>query len=632
MQSFDGPWSKDLESFKKSVQSTPDQYKSSITSASKTTLDIICDPGSLHVWETDSDIDDLFQLTSVIAKLCDLGLRKEKGAKAQDGRMLILVEEKHNRKNFVRICQLVEYLIGEDGEKHLEGTVVAFRKIVIVRGWDNAIQDGQQEAMDKAIKRVNTSIERIFKMRNCVGDKKKIVWHHGPVLYFLLTWITKTSSTLRSALAGITITGALDLTTSIAPSTAGRANTLSTLERLETYAKRLDIPAVFLDATSQYITNNYLGTYMYFYAYYIHTLLPATLSHPHLYKAQDELVTFAFRLRAASEGRYGSAIVKQVQKHLDASQAKHWARSCISKDSYTKEKCRAAGREEIIHHAVHLADNPFARFNFTPSHSPQATSLHAFARLSIGPTSPTPSSHSLAIPVTLCYRTRQLRPTHPSPISILVPRPSQTHDKVTARIQGLMLAVLECVRQEHGNPVLGEREKHMWRAVGKACAWALDGSKGKCPEGVADKTKFVREKLTKGTWGSALFPVKEGDIVGAAGTGTVGTGTVAEPTRTFGFGLNTHHRHQTMGPYPHNLPAQHPHHSHPGFAQHSLPGFIHGHPGRSNAAIAATAPHHPAAAHAQPYPYSPADPLSSAQHHLPHPRNAGPAQTMCTAW
>jgi hypothetical protein len=39
MTAFNGPWSKDLDPFKKSVQSMPEQYKSSFASASKTALE-----------------------------------------------------------------------------------------------------------------------------------------------------------------------------------------------------------------------------------------------------------------------------------------------------------------------------------------------------------------------------------------------------------------------------------------------------------------------------------------------------------------------------------------------------------------------------------------------------------------
>jgi hypothetical protein len=535
MTSFNGPWSSDLDALKKSVLSMPEQYKSSFAAASKTALEKVCDPGVLHIWESDSDIDSLLQLTSVIAKLCDLGVRKNKGANENDGSMLIIAEESRSQNNFGRICQLVEYLTGADGKKHLEGTVAVFSKIVVVRGWNNSILSGQQEALEKTVKRVNTAIEQVLKM----GGLKKMVWHHGAVLHFLLQWINMTTSPLRSTLSAITVTGSLNLADGIAPSVAGRANKLPDLERLEQYAKKLDIPVVFLDAPSQLLNFEYLGTYVYYYAYYINTFLPASLSRPHLHKAQDELVTFAFRLRAASEGRYGSDAVKMVQKHLDASKAKHWAKMCVSKDNYEKSKCRAAGKDEAIHHAVQLADSPFALL----AHGAGAP---AFSRLSVGPASASAHDYYTAAPVNIAFAKLQIRPTSPATFHILIPQSSQDLEKVTNRVQGLMMAVLERVRQEKGNPVLGDTEKGMWDAVIQACKWAIEGcDESKMPKGVAKKVGFVKGKLKEGTWGFALNPPKDGGKT--ATNNATAVSAMSEPNRTYGFGQNTQ---QTRGSLP----------------------------------------------------------------------------------
>jgi hypothetical protein len=535
MTSLNGPWSNDLDALKKSVQSMPEQYKSSFAAASKTALEKVCDPGVLHIWESDSDIDSLLQLTSVVAKLCDLGVRKNKGANENDGSMLVIAEESRSRNNFGRICQLVEYLTGADCKKHLEGTVAVFSKIVVVRGWNNSILSGQQEALEKTVKRVNTAIEQVLKM----GGLKKMVWHHGAVLHFLLQWINMTTSPLRSTLSTITVTGSLNLADGIAPSISGRANKLPDLERLEQYAKKLDIPVVFLDAPSQLLNFEYLGTYVYYYAYYINTFLPASLSRPHLHKAQDELVTFAFRLRAASEGRYGSDAVKMVQKHLDASKAKHWAKMCVSKDNYEKSKCRAAGKDEAIHHAVQLADSPFALL----AHGAGAP---AFSRLSVGPASASAQDYYTAAPVNIAFAKSQIRPTSPATFHILIPQSSQDLEKVTNRVQGLMMAVLERVRQEKGNPVLGDTEKGMWNAVIQACEWAIEGcDESKMPKGVAKKVGFVKGKLKEGTWGFALNPPKDGGKT--ATNNATAVSATPEPNRTYGFGQNTQ---QTRGSLP----------------------------------------------------------------------------------
>ncbi|KAF1844718.1 uncharacterized protein K460DRAFT_310573, partial [Cucurbitaria berberidis CBS 394.84] len=525
MASFNGPWSKDLGSFNKSVQSMPEQYKSSFASASKTTVEKICDPGVLHVWESDADIDNLLQLTSVIAKLSDLGVRKNKDIKAtaEEGSMLIIAEEKSGIDNYRRICELAAYLTEKEGRKHLEGTVCSFGRVVVVKGWNNNIcptGTGNKEASEKVVKRINVAIERVFMMGGFEGSKRRVVWHHGPVLQFLLHWINTTTSTLRSVISAITITGSLDLTNGVTPSTAGRANSLPDLERMESYAKKLNIPIIFLDSSSQMITFEYLGTYMYFYGYYINTFLPPSLARPHLGKAQDELVTFAFQLRGASENKYGSDVVRMVQKNLDAGKAKHWARICVNKESYEKSKCRAAGQDKAIHHTVQLADSPFALLR-------HGNGVPAFARLAVGPASPAASDYHVAAPVQINFKQGQLRPSNPAAFYTLIPTTSQNLEKVTNRIQGLMMAVLERVRQEKGNPQLGEYEKGMWKAVVKACSWAIDGCEGKMPKGVGDKVKFVKEKLKEGTWGYTLgAPNDKANGAIANGTAATTTGVV----------------------------------------------------------------------------------------------------------
>jgi len=502
MTSFNGPWSEDLDAFKKSVQSMPDQYKTSFASASKDTLERLCDPDVLHVWETDSDIDHLLQLTSVIAKLCNLGTRKEKGANAKDGSMLIIAEEKSGRNNFARICQLVEYLTEANGKKHLEGTVAAFGTIVVVKGWNNGVRSEGRDA-EQIVKRINTSIERVFKMGSFTSGKKKIVWHHGPVVHSLLHFINTTTFQIRNSFHAITITGFLDLTTSIKPSPQGKANKPTDIATLESYAKKLDVPVVFLDPASQLITFTYLATYMYYFAYYINAFLPSSLSRTHLHKAQDELVTFTFQLLGASKARYGDKIVAIVKDKLDPRTAKTWARKCVDPASYTKEKCRAAGKEHAIHHAVQLADGPFALLN-------PGRGLSAFARLSVGPAATDSKTYHIAAPVTLSFPSSRLRPSSPTHTYILLPASSQSLEKVTNRIQGLMMAVLERVRQEKGNPDLGVRQKDMWLAVTRSCGYAIGNAGGKMPGDVEAKVKFVKEKLGKGTWGYA---------VGASGKG-----------------------------------------------------------------------------------------------------------------
>jgi len=500
-------------------------------------------------------MDALLQLSSVIASLCDLGTRTHQGTNDSDGVMVILAEEKQGLHNFQRICKLVGYLTCAVGKRHLEGTVAVFGKIAVVRGWDNSVVQGQAEALAKTVKRVDTAVERVLQMGGFGSDqggrgkekKRRVVWHQGPVIWFLLEWIKSTTPELRAALSAVTVVDALNLDGSIKPSVLGRANTLPHLERLEQYAKRLDIPVVFLDTGSQDISFEYLGTYMYFFAYYVNTFLPASLLRPHLHRAQDELVTFAFRLRAASEGTYGSEAVKMVQRHLDAGTAKQWANMCVNKESYEKSKCRAAGKDEAIHHAVQLADSPFALLS-------HRVGVPAFARLAVGPASASAEDYYSAVPVNIAFSKAQIRPSCPATFHILIPQHTQDLEKVTSRVQGLMMAVLERVRQEKGNPVLGDAEKGMWKAVVKACEWAIDGSEGKMPGEVAKKVKFVKQKLREGTWGYALDP-RPGDAkttTATTATTPMATAPMPEPNRTYGFGTGSQ---QTVGAHVASLPG-----------------------------------------------------------------------------
>ncbi|KAH4178171.1 hypothetical protein HBH43_041360 [Parastagonospora nodorum] len=569
MTSFTGPWTDDVDALKKAVQSMPDQYKSSFSSASNEVLEKVCDPEVLHVWETDSDIDNMLQLTSVIAKLCNLGTRKEKGANASDGAMVIIAEEKSGRNNFARICQLVEHLTCANGKKHLDGTVAAFGTIVVVIGWNNSIRsDNTGKEVDSTVKRINIAIERVFKMSS---TKKELIWHHGPVVHFLLTWINKTSSTLRSALSAISITGSLNLTDSVKPSPAGRANTLPDLTCLETYARKLDIPILFLDPASQLLNFPHLASYMYYFAYYINTFLPSSLSRPHLHKAQDSLVTFAFQILGASKAKYGETVVKAVKAHLDPGAAKKWARQCVDARNYEKSKCRAAGAEQGIHRAVQIADSPFSLF-----FSSSCPSLPAFSRLAVGPAALGSIEFHTAAPVNIDFSQSRMRPANPATCYILLPAHAQDKDKVTHRTQGLMMAVLERVRQEKGNPDLASGEAEMWAAVRKACEWAFNEAKSGMPKGVGEKVKFVREKLGKGTWGCVMNGSQGGDSSGGDGKGISEAARAnRDAVRAYGaggsqfgqvHGFGGQPQQQQMGFGQHGFRGQPQH-----FAQHQTP-------------------------------------------------------------
>lgn len=494
----------------------------------------------MHVWETDSDIDSMLQLISVLAKLCDLGVREFKDAvKGMKGGMTIIAEEDRGRNHFERLYELVDHLTGETGSKHLGGTACSYANasIVVVRGWNSQASSSSSTNYDLewVVKRVSTALQHAL-----TGSKThKIIWHHGAFVSPLLSFINTTKPSLRNALVGISVTDSLHLGTSVKPSAAGRSNTLSNLDRLHSYAKKLSIPVLFLDSRTQGITSPYLATYMYFFAYYVHTFLPSSLIQAHLHAAQDELVTFAFRLRGASEKRYGADVVAIVKKHLDP-RSKAWARRCIDPHSYEKQKCHAAGKDTEIHHAVQLADSPFALSK--AMYGAGSDSIASFARLAVGPASPAAAAKEvfIAAPVDISFRTSRLRAHYPSNFFVLLPKPEVTEENITNRIQGLMMGVLERVRQEHGNPTFNSNEKQMWKDVVKASSWALKGCEGKMPDKIAKKVKFVQDKLTKGTWGYVVGApgdetkaVPVDDVSGAASANTAahaafgGTGTGA---------------------------------------------------------------------------------------------------------
>lgn len=393
--------------------------------------------------------------------------------------------------------------MNSDGKKHINNTVCAFDAIVVVRGIDYTSSSDNKVA----VKRINTAIERVFKMQR--PSVKQLVWHHGPILSLLLAWIDNTTSDLRSVLTAISITAALDLTDGVKPSPLGKANKQADLQTLEDYAKRLDIPVVFVDPASQLITYEYLATYMYYWAYYIHVFLPSSALRPHLYAALDALVTFCFRLRGASDTTYGASAVRMVQEHLSASTARHWASTCIEPSSYTKDHCRATATDAQIHHAVQLADSPFALLSPTPGYP-----LPAFSRLPLCPSdkpAETTGEFYIAAPVSFTLTKCTFRASSASPFHILLPREGRDVDKVTAWIQGSMMGVLERLRQnKNEDPVrINKQETELYGEVAKACVWALDGCRGKMPEGVEEKVKYVREKLRRGTFCYVSGMVKE---------------------------------------------------------------------------------------------------------------------------
>jgi len=270
---------------------------------------------------------------------------------------------------------------------------------------------------------------------------------------------------------------------------------------------------------------------MYFYGYYINTLLPPSLTRVHLHKAQDTLTTFSFRLWGACNSKYGPDVVKAVTSHLSRETAGKWVNTCVRPGTYTREACRAAAQDEAIHHAVQIADSPFERF----TQSQTGGYIPAFSRLLVGPSSPTPTSasttahHSTAAPFQISLETPRIgrfRACSGTPFRLLTPASpplspntvAQALETITARTQGTMMGVLERVRQEKGMPDLHSEDREMWKEVVRACSAALGGCKGRLPKGVEEKVAFVEAKLRGGTWGYALGArEQQGQVIGGMG-------------------------------------------------------------------------------------------------------------------
>ncbi|KAF2263660.1 hypothetical protein CC78DRAFT_267912 [Lojkania enalia] len=511
---FHGPWSKDLEAFKQSITNMPSQYKEPFDAIARESSTTICDMAALHVWESDSDIDALLHLTHVIVKIRSIStyIPQETGkGKLIPLGMVIIAELKQGRDNFRRLCEQVKHLTNSEGTRHLHGTVYAFGSIAVVKGVNNALTpdvNGRYNAatrseMDAAVKRINVTIDRIFKeSASGIGPgNNKLIWHHGPVIHFLLHWINNTTSTLRSYIGSITVTSALDFTQGFQPSILGTQNKMKDLERLETYCKRLAISAVFLDPKSQFVVHDCIATYIYYFSWYIHTLVPQSLLREHFHTAQDALVTFAFRLRGASERKYTDDVVRMVKKHLDKYTAKPWAKFCISPSNYTKQHCRNAATDLQIHNAVQLAADPFAFLAGDERIAGGASTMFpALARLFVGPCAGALANEYVSAPFGIDAQTFLIRASSDSPFRVYIPAPEQTVDLVTERVRGTFMAVIQCLRMQLGDPILRTEERMMWQEVKKACGWAIDGCEFGLPGGVIEKVRFVEGKFVGGMW------------------------------------------------------------------------------------------------------------------------------------
>ncbi|KAF2274251.1 uncharacterized protein EI97DRAFT_435348 [Westerdykella ornata] len=599
--SFSGPWARGLDDFIKSLGQMPAQHHAAFSDISDTSRAIICNKSYLHIWETDSDIDSLLQLTQVIVKIRNMSTYVPQPTgppKSVPAGMLILVEHVPSRDNFGRVCELVKHLTEQEGRAHLNGGVMSFGGIKVVRGVDNSqtpsLQQssshtyGSQEAETnarKAVERINKAITRILDSGAYSTDTKKLIWHHGPALHFLNFWINNTSHDLRSKLAGITVHSVLQvsassITLSGCPSqnmsngkNHGVHNQKQDLLRLQNYCTKLDIPAVLLDIRSQRIVHPHLATYMYFYPYYIHTFLPASLLTPHYHLALDHLATYSFRLHnAAVTRKFGSNtakdVVRDVQQRLPASKARAWAKRCIQETSYAdKKQCQDMARDDEIYTAVQLADAPYK--TFSPSnHTTGATGLKAFSRLTMGPAADGIAGHYACVPMVLevdeTGEKVRMKSGYPGPFRLYLPTPSSPSssassssdeeiERVTERIRGVMVAVLELVRQGKGTagtPTLSKEDGEVWREVAKTCCWALEECKGKLPRGVEEKIAFVIKALKGGMWTWCLGLAEGGQAQagGMSGMGRYpGRGAGGDMTGQMGYGQSNGWAGNTSG-------------------------------------------------------------------------------------
>ncbi|KAF2744487.1 hypothetical protein M011DRAFT_488830 [Sporormia fimetaria CBS 119925] len=546
---FTGPWATSLDQFQKSLASMPPQYQEAFATLSTSTRATMCDKTVLHVWETDSDLANLLQLAQVIVKVRSLTtyIPQASGngaAQSVPAGMIILTHNGPGRDNFGRVCELVQHIMETKGRSHLNGGVRSFGGIKVVRGVNNTHtpdpktgnytdRETETEAR-KAVERVNKAITRVFE--SGAYPIRKLIWHQGPVIHFLSFWINNTTQSLRSSVAGISVCGILDFspTNSSASSTTppihlppipstvknGTYNQTPDLHRLHTYARKLSIPVLLLSASALHITHQNLATYMYFYSYYIHTLLPRSVLSAHKNLAYDALISYSYRLYSAvlqtqkPTSFTPKAIPAAIKRHLTPTHASPWTRACLRPETYAdKQVNQNTIRDNQIFTALQLADAPLLPFKFGPE---------AFARLMTGPAAEGMVEHYAAVPIDLSPSSStegnedwKMRVSNSGPFHVYLPtstgaQPDCTHaqsevEKATARIQGMMIGVLQLVRQgKKGTPDIAPEDRAVWEEVSQACAWALGECKGKLPKGVEEKVVYVVKALKGGTWAWCL--------------------------------------------------------------------------------------------------------------------------------
>ncbi|ORY03586.1 hypothetical protein BCR34DRAFT_634977 [Clohesyomyces aquaticus] len=533
MENFNSPWSKTLEGLRTTIESVPSAHTAAFEKLSAETLNAINNPAYLHVWEVDGDVDSLLHLEYVIVMLRALTTyvpQKDEPAKYVPAGMVIIVSESEisGRDTFSRVCDTVKHIMQDSGTAQLNGFVKCFSNIAIVRGVNNSKlptpapelrytdKAAAKQASD-AVQRITLTIFKILEKGFYTGDRRKIVWHHGPVVHFLLYFVDHTTPPIRNALAGITVHSLFTFTKSSTESpdpcipitgplfatSLGQRNTLTHLSTLSTYTTRLHITTTFL-TTSALLTPFSLNTYIPYWAHSALVLLPRSVWLPHFHSTLDELVLFSYRLWGGKTGVFGKEVVAIVQAKLREKVAGRWARRCIQQQEYGKEKCKAevvAGEGEV-YRIVNAVDGPIQPFG--DGNGEAEAGLPAWSRLSVGPVGMSKSAY-IAAPVAIDFGHRAMRVSSTSPFRVLLPR-DETPETVRRRIGEAFGGLVSLARgQGGGNGRVGVKREDVecWKEVVGACEWALAGG-GRRGKDIEERVGFVRGGLRMGGWASLV--------------------------------------------------------------------------------------------------------------------------------
>jgi len=490
-------------------------YKPALERLAIDTASIVCDRRLLHVFETDTKLDNLIHLTFLIDNLDKhkkyIPRPGKPGSDVSD--IGVIVVEGNGQLNFSRVCALVTHLLREEGTKHAQGQVMEYSCVWVVRGfnYDHSVsndggysQSGTEEARN-ATRLISSTIDRAF----ATGQgkmKDKLVWHHGPVVHFLNYFIAKTTDKIRNALSAVTVMSPVTLNSqSLSIRSNARRNRVAHLETLATYLNRLGIFAVFLDHNAQLLAHSAPNAYLPRWGLHHRALLPPSLYLDHLSHGLDTLVRHAFQLYAHTNRVYGNNIITIIKSQLNPKTAKAYVRTCMNPDSYTEKACRKALSDREMVQSYYLADAPLL---------PHPTGISALARLWVGPGSeayggtlgldrkPNPYV-GIPIEYTLTTEPMTVHIAAPSPFRLWIcPAEGDGVNEATVRTQTAWITTVERLRWRNqgqdtgGTQLIWERVKASWAEVAKVVEKALERVAGKTgDEGVEARVKAIRELI-----------------------------------------------------------------------------------------------------------------------------------------